>query len=220
MEQQIFHETESLEGYVPDVICPMCKATVHLHRSTFEYYDDETGCYECKATFTVRIGFEGFAETPAGRLFYRTTSRPAPGIPGGMLLEAPKVVIPAHLTGWVSSIGDNVPTQTRDEYLRAVTEYGRLNFSDAALHFRTTLEYALGELGVIPANVRSLNRKIGIALRQNAISEETASLCRVVAMYGNRSAHAQPDPTMMVNEPLAYVSMTLTRDILKTLFPG
>lgn len=211
--------TESEVEYVPDLVCPRCQTEINLNRETYEWYDDAVGCYQCKATFTVKIGYKGPVETIYGPSEVETTTKPDFKTRGGMLLEAPKLVIPAYLTEWVSSIGDSVPTMTRDEYLQAVEEYGSLRFSDAALHFRTTLEFALGDLGVVPANVHSLNRKIDIALQQNAISQEIGSLCRAVAVYGNRSAHAQPDPTTMVDEPLARVSMILTRDILQAIFP-
>ena len=82
MAQQVIHESERLEGYVPDVFCPRCQATVLADRVTYEYYDGVIGCYECKSTFTVQIGYDGPVTTSAGVLHCHATSRPAPGILG------------------------------------------------------------------------------------------------------------------------------------------
>ena len=133
----------------------------------------------------------------------------------GFLLEEPKLVAPSHMVAWETGIGNNIPERPRDEYNRAIEEYDSWHYSDAALHCRATLEVALAELGVIP---NGLNWMIDDAFQQNVITQEVRNFCRAVAAFGNRSAHPQPDPQKMVGESTAGAAITLTGEILRTLF--
>ena len=142
MQQATQHsitEAEAEVKYVPDVRCPNpnCGRAIRLSNTTYAWYEGPVPCEFCHCTMHLLIG--GWNRSGNKR------TEPFEGSNGGKLLEPATLVMEANAipTMMTDGIGSNVPESIREAFDMATHHFNRLDYNDAAVRCRFTLEFAL-----------------------------------------------------------------------------
>ena len=204
--------------YVPDVKCPNpnCGRDIRLSNTTYAWYEGPVPCEFCHCTMHLRIGdtdlntgawgpgkkTERFGDSRGGNLLYPPTLiREADSIPTMML----------------DGIGTNVPLPIREAFDTATHHFNRLDYIDAAVRCRFTLEVALMDRGISRDRLPVMADQ---ARSQALVTELVKNLCVVVAGLGGDAAHPQTNPARYVDRNEALLAIDTTANVLRGLYPS
>ena len=101
-------------------------------------------------------------------------------------------------------LGSNVPEDIRETFETAIQHFNRMDYTDAAVRCRFTIETALYERGVGEA---LLTNMISDARMSGLITENTKDFCLGVNGIGGNAAHVQTSPARYVDRPEALLAI-------------
>ena len=145
--------------------------------------------------------------------------KPFEGSNGGKLLEPATLVMEANAipTMMTDGIGSNVPESIREAFDMATHHFNRLDYNDAAVRCRFTLEFALMERGISRDQLPVMADQ---AKSQTLVTELVKNFCVVVAGIGGDAAHPQTNPARYVDRNEALLAIDTTANVLRRLYPS
>jgi hypothetical protein len=186
------HTKSDIQEFImPLPICPKCGTALNLDKTTYENYEGQITCYDCKSRMTVVIRSGALRECYAA---VDPDLWPPEEYP--YVRELPQY--------WVA-------------YLEALKCLQADAHKACAVMCRLALEHALVERGAtVGARVQSM---VSWAKGRGIIAGRYKSLVDSVTFLGGVAGHAQDDEILDVGPSEAIQGARVTRDLLVMLFP-
>ena len=210
--QQSMTEEEEVK-YVPDVVCPNpnCGEELRIPSETYSWYEGPVPCRFCHSTIHLSIG--------DWNSYGNERTEPFAGSNGGKLLEPPTLIMEPNAipTMMTDGIGSKVPESIREAFATATRHFNRLDYTEAAVRCRFTLEFALMERGISRDRLPVMADQ---ARSQTLVTELVKNFCVVVAGIGGDAAHPQTNPARYVDRNEALLAIDTTANVLRRLYPS